>query len=120
LLMTLSTNAGHKRVIFSCLVVNSNNSPTAQSASYNTRHRGTNLIGSFASCKTVVKVKSSETEPRHFPVTSSFSNKSLRMAVDPPQQKFLSVACPRAEVIDAFQTERSRAASETARQVNQR
>ena len=62
------SNGFHKcgaytRVIFNCRLVNSNSSLAEQSPREAMRHAGTNLIGNAASCKTLVKVKSSEMVP---------------------------------------------------------
>src|SRR5688572_32357569 len=94
------------RVIFNWRLVNSNNSDALQSSREGIRHCGTKCIGNFASCKTRVTVKSSDTVPRHRSLTRNRSKVERRTAVEPPQQKFLSLRPPKADAIDAFHTER--------------
>ena len=107
-------------MIFTCRVVNSNNSLKPQSPTEGTRQFGVKCIGSFASLSTCVSVKSSETVPRQRLLTSSFVKVVRRMAVEPPQQKFLEVSLPSAEATDAFQTLRRRDGMPPRSGMNQR
>src|SRR5438105_4093531 len=59
-----------------------------------------------ASCKTRVKVKSSDTVPRQRSLTLNCSKVVRRIAVEPPQQKFFFSFAPSADAIAAFQTDR--------------
>src|SRR5688500_16880188 len=93
-------------VIFNWRLVNSDSSEMLQSSREGISHCGTKCIGDFASCNTRVTVKSSDTVPRHRSLTRNRSNVARRMAVEPPQQKFLSRSAPRADAIEAFHTER--------------
>src|SRR5688500_11102370 len=78
-------------VIFNCRLVNSNSSEMLQSSREGITHYCTKCIGDFASCKTRVTVKSSDTVPLHRTLTRNRSNVARRIAVEPPQQKFLSL-----------------------------
>ncbi len=95
------------RVIFICRVVNSKSSRALQSSTVAVKHCGTKRIGKFAAFIALVTVKSSDKVPRHFSRKFSRSNTSRRIAVEPPQQKFLFTFAPKAEAIEAFQTERN-------------
>src|SRR6185436_3276816 len=75
---------------------------------------------SFASCNKVVRAKSSDTVPRQFSGSPSSVNVVHRIAVDPPQQKFLSSRSPKADAIDAFQTERNCELKPPRSEINQR
>src|SRR5437870_2097854 len=98
----------YTRVILIWRVVNSNSSLKSQSPTEGTRQLGVKWIGSFASFRTRVMVKSSETVPRKRSRISRRSKVVRRIAVEPPQQKFLLVSLPNAEATEAFQTPRNR------------
>src|SRR6185369_3487559 len=108
------------RVILIWRVVNSSNSRTLQSPSEATRHCGTKKIGNPASFKTRVTRKSSETVPSQRSRTFNCSKVVRRIAVEPPQQKFLAVSAPSAEAIEPFQTDLNREANPPLKGTNQR
>ena len=67
---------------------------------------GTKTMGSPAAFIVRVTAKSSESVPSHFSRISIASNVSRRIANEPPQQKLDFWLGPRADAIEAFQTER--------------
>src|SRR5690349_8332279 len=97
----------YTRVICNCLVVNSSKRWKSYSSIDAVRQRGTNLIGRLASRRTLIIVKSSDTVPCHRSRIRSVSKVERLIAVEPPQQKFLSECSPSADAIEAFQTDKS-------------
>src|ERR1051325_10067743 len=77
-------------------------------------------MSSFASFIVRVTVKSSESAPFHLSRKHSRSKTSRLIAIEPPQQKFEFRFGPRAEAIEAFQTDRISEANEGFGEMNQR
>ncbi len=107
-------------MIFICLVENSSSCRKLQFSTVAVNARGTKWIGIRASCSRRVSVKSSDTVPRQRSRTFNFSNTARLIAVEPPQQKFFAKFAPRAEAMEAFQTERNSDAKLNFLEINQR
>src|SRR5580704_18281990 len=100
----------YTRVINICLLVNSNSSVQVHGWTVAAKHSEQKTMGLFACCSAFVNAKSSLTAPFHASNTLTSSNVLRRIAVAPPQQKFL-LGFPSSVATAAFQAEATARAS---------